>query len=127
MPRVIHFEIMADDPERAVAFYGDIFGWRANKWDGPEDYWMLDTKDGDEPGIEGAIMKRRSDDSSKGAGAYVCTISVPSFDEYSKKIVDHGGTQLSPKQEIPGVGIHGYFRDSENNVFGIMQADKNLN
>src|SRR4051812_15755751 len=35
MPRVIHFEISADEPERAARFYADVFGWEVTKWDGP--------------------------------------------------------------------------------------------
>ena len=35
MPRVIHFEIPADDPDRAAKFYGNVFGWKLDKWDGP--------------------------------------------------------------------------------------------
>jgi len=35
MPRVIHFEIVADNPERAVKYYKEVFGWELTKWDGP--------------------------------------------------------------------------------------------
>jgi hypothetical protein len=28
MPRVIWFEIPADDPDRAAKFYEDVFGWK---------------------------------------------------------------------------------------------------
>ncbi|MGI5916342.1 MAG: VOC family protein [Anaerolineae bacterium] len=38
MGRVIHFELNADDPERAARFYQDVFGWTIEKWDGPLDY-----------------------------------------------------------------------------------------
>ena len=41
MPRIIHFELPADNPERAVMFYGDVFGWQFNKWGGPMDYWLV--------------------------------------------------------------------------------------
>jgi predicted enzyme related to lactoylglutathione lyase len=34
MPKVIWFEIPADDPERAIKFYEDVFGWKIEKWDG---------------------------------------------------------------------------------------------
>jgi hypothetical protein len=37
VPRVIHFEIPADDPRRAVKFYEKVFGWRIDKW-GAIDY-----------------------------------------------------------------------------------------
>ena len=38
MARVVHFEISADDPQRAVDFYARVFDWRSEKWDGPQDY-----------------------------------------------------------------------------------------
>ncbi|WP_424204801.1 VOC family protein [Sulfuricaulis sp.] len=38
MPRVVHFELPADDPQRAVAFYEKAFGWTITKWEGPFDY-----------------------------------------------------------------------------------------
>ena len=31
MARVVHFEIPADDPDRAVGFYGNVFGWTFNQ------------------------------------------------------------------------------------------------
>ena len=34
MPRVTHFYIDADDPERAAKFYSDLFGWKIDKWEG---------------------------------------------------------------------------------------------
>ena len=58
MPRVVHFEIHADDPERAVNFYQDVFGWQIVKWEGPQDYWLITTGPDDEPGINGGLMKR---------------------------------------------------------------------
>src|SRR5262249_26811586 len=41
MPRVIHFEISADDPQRAADFYARVFGWKITKWDGPQPYWLV--------------------------------------------------------------------------------------
>jgi len=43
MPRVVHFEIHADDPQRAANFYQGVFGWDIKKWEGPEDYWLVTT------------------------------------------------------------------------------------
>ena len=34
MPRPVHFDITADDPERAVAFYEKVFGWKLTHWEG---------------------------------------------------------------------------------------------
>src|SRR3972149_5570591 len=59
MPRVIHFEIAADDPERAVAFYRKVFGWEIQKWEGPMEYWVITTGPKEEPGIDGGLGRRR--------------------------------------------------------------------
>ena len=57
MSRVIHFEISADDPDRAVIFYGNVFSWKIEKWD-PFEYWTVTTGKDDEPGINGAVMPK---------------------------------------------------------------------
>ena len=35
------FELPADDPERAIAFYEKAFRWTIVKWEGPFDYWQI--------------------------------------------------------------------------------------
>jgi predicted enzyme related to lactoylglutathione lyase len=114
MGRIVHFEIMAGDPERAVRFYEEVFGWESSTWDGPMEYWLLTTGPAEEPGIDGAIMRRRDDD-QPGAGAYVCTAEVDSVEDTVKSVEAAGGE---------GVGYHVYFRDTEGNVFGAMQSDE---
>ncbi len=118
MPRVVHFEIMAEDPERAVKFYQNVFGWRVQKWEGPEDYWLVNTGSGDEMGIDGGIGK------SRGPALTVNTVDVASVDEISEKILQHGGKVALPKMAVPGVGYLAYFQDSEGIVFGVMERDE---
>ena len=36
MPRPVHFEIPAENPQRAINFYTRVFGWTFKKWD-PQD------------------------------------------------------------------------------------------
>jgi len=115
MPRVIHFEIPADDPSRAVKFYEDVFSWKISKW-GSIDYWLATTGHS-EPGINGAIMSKETQK------ATVNTIDVPSVEEFAKKITDAGGKVVTPKTTIPGVGYFAYCLDTEGNVFGIMEND----
>ncbi len=123
MPRVVHFEIHADDPQRAVAFYQDIFGWQINKWEGPEDYWLVITGPDNEPGINGAILRRHGPVNGDAVIAYVCTIDVPSVDDVTAKITAHGGTIALPKMAVPQVGWLAYGKDTEGNIFGVMQSD----
>jgi predicted enzyme related to lactoylglutathione lyase len=118
MSRVVHFELAADDPERAVGFYSKVFGWKITKWDGPEDYWLATTGESGEVGIDGAIM-RRSDQMPP----VVNTIGVDSVDDTVAMITASGGQIVAPKMAIPGVGFLAYCQDTEGNTFGVMQSD----
>jgi uncharacterized protein len=118
MPRVIHFEITADNPERAVDFYKSVFDWDISTWGGPMPYWLIKTGEDNEPGINGAIMGRHELNAP-----VVNTIDVPRFEEFAAKILAAGGEQCTPKHPIPGVGYFAYFKDTEGNLFGIMEND----
>jgi len=123
MPRVVHFEIHADKPERAVDFYGRVLGWKAEKWPGPQDYWLLKTGEQGEPGIDGGLMKRQTALSGDGVMAYVCTVGVDDLDACVSKATQHGGSLAVPRMPVPGIGWLAYCKDPEGNVFGMMQAD----
>jgi predicted enzyme related to lactoylglutathione lyase len=118
MKRVVHFEIAADDPERALKFYADVFGWTMQKWDGPIEYWMATTGPESEPGINGGIAKRRMPSETT-----TNTIDVPSVDEFQDKITGAGGKVIAPKVPIPGVGYFAMCLDTEGNPFGLMEED----
>ena len=117
MPRVIHFELGVDDPERAIKFYQAVFGWKIEKWDGPDDYWLVTTGEESQPGINGALMRRINSETT------INIIDVPSVDEFVDKIVKSGGKVLQPKITVPGVGYAAYCIDTEGNRFGLMQSD----
>jgi predicted enzyme related to lactoylglutathione lyase len=117
MKRPIHFEIIVPNPENAIEFYKNVFGWEITKWDGPMEYYLCNTGEGD--GINGAIM--RSED---GVARTVNTIDVPNIDEYIQKIEAHGGKVLMEKQTIPGVGYFASVQDPEGHIFGILEGLK---
>jgi predicted enzyme related to lactoylglutathione lyase len=118
MPRVVHFEISADQPERAAEFYRKVFGWEINKWDGPVEYWLVMTGDKEKPGIDGGMMKRQEN-----FPPVTNIIDVDSVDDFATKIAQSGGKIVVPKGAIPGVGWFAYFADTEGNISGIMQSD----
>lgn len=133
MNRVIHFEIHAADPDRAAKFYRDVFGWDINEWVVPgvempkeNRYWLVTTGSKEDPGINGGILFRRGAAPAEGqaVNAYVCTIGVPSVDEYVAKAVAAGATIALPKMPIKSVGWLAYCKDPEGNIFGMMQDDK---
>src|SRR5690606_11476969 len=96
MPRVVHFEVPADDPARAAEFYARVFGWSATRWEGPMEYWLLTTGSPDQPGIDGGLMRRQA----PGQGT-VNTVDVPSVDEFIARIEQAGGKVVAPQMEIP--------------------------
>jgi predicted enzyme related to lactoylglutathione lyase len=117
MPRVVHFEFRAAEPDRAIKFYQQVFGWKVSKWEGPMDYWNVSTGEGDEPGIDGAIAPATGDQK------VVNTISVDSVDAYLEKVVAAGGKIVMPKTTIPGIGYFAQCADTEGVVFGLMRDD----
>jgi predicted enzyme related to lactoylglutathione lyase/uncharacterized protein YndB with AHSA1/START domain len=116
MPKVVHFEIPADNPPRAIKFYEKVFGWEVEKWDGPIDYWPVKTGEDYEIGINGAIMPREFGELVRGV------ISVDSYDEYAAKIEREGGKMLTEKMKIPDIGYNGNFQDPEGNILGILEV-----
>ena len=119
MSRVIHFEIPAADPERAAAFYQKAFGWQIQKWPGPMEYWMVSTGADGCPGINGGLLKKNSQ-----VIGTTNTIGVESVDKAVDAVKAAGGKLMMPKTAIPTVGYFAYLEDTEGNLFGVMQSDK---
>ena len=121
MRRVVHFEILADKPERAVKFYTLVFGWKAQRWE-KQKYWLLTTGSKKVPGINGAITPRGGlFKGKKGFMSYVCTIDVTSLKATNEKILKAGGKEANSGGLIHGIGYHQYFKDTEGNIFGVLQ------
>lgn len=119
VPKIIHFEINADDPLRAKGFYENVFNWNIEKWDGPIEYWNIVAGEEDEEGINGGIQRR------EGPNDQIFNyIKISSVDEFKKKIEENGGTIVTPKITVPGVGYFYMFKDTEGNKLGIMQEDE---
>jgi predicted enzyme related to lactoylglutathione lyase len=122
-----HFEIPADNTERARKFYSATFGWKMNEMPGM-DYTMVSTGPVDEKGmptepgsIGGGIGKR--------GGPLACpvvTVIVDDISDAEKKIEKNGGMIIQRKQPIGdgSMGWTGYFKDSEGNVVGLYQTPK---
>ncbi len=81
-------------------------------------YWLITAGDEKEPGINGAIAEKDETHPTT-----VNTISVPAFDDAVTQIREAGGEVLMPKMAVPGVGYMTYCKDTEGNIFGIMQTD----
>ena len=124
---IVHFEIPADDPERAAKFYRELFGWDIQKWDSaaaPE-YWMVHTVPTDQkgqptsPGVNGGLMRRQSSGQPP-----VNYVGVESVDQYTQKAKRLGAKEVMPKTAVKGMGWFAWLNDTEGNVFAIWQTDE---
>jgi uncharacterized protein len=132
MPTIVHFEIPADDVERAKKFYSDLFGWKMEKWPGTDskdtsspssnmEYWIISTTDskGNKASIAGGMMKRQ------GQYQHITNfIDVNSVEEYSSMIKKLGGKVVVSKMAVPGMGYFAVCHDTENNSFGIWESNE---
>lgn len=124
MSRPIHFEIHAADPQRAMAFYGELFGWSFQQWGG-QLYWLIATGEG--PGIDGGLMPREGRSPDPAAPdpviSWVCTVDVADVDASVAKARSLGGLVAVPKTAVPTIGWIAYCKDTEGNIFGMLQSD----
>ena len=119
---VVHFEIPADDENRAREFYSKAFGWGFEVM--PEmKYSLATTTPMDEHGrpavpgsINGGLFKRE-----EGITTSVVTVDVDDIDAALEKITALGGSAYRGKMEVPGMGWNAYFKDSEGNIVGLWQ------
>jgi uncharacterized protein len=128
MSRVLHFEIQADDVERAKAFYTAAFDWSFQDYSaytGGATYWGIVTGPPDQPGIDGGLLPRPvpAPAGGQGANAFVCTLVVEDYDSTEARILAAGGQLALPKTALPGMAWQGYYLDTEGNTFGIHQPD----
>lgn len=127
VPRVVHFEIQADDLDRAREFYGAVFGWTFEDYSQMTGapYWGVVTGPEDTPGINGGLLRRPAPAAvaEQGTNAFVCTVEVEDFDATATAVLQAGGVVALPKYALPGMAWQGYFLDTEGNTFGIHQPD----
>ena len=133
MPTIVHFEIPADDVEKAKKFYTDLFGWKIEKLSVTDDsrltsaataqpieYWIITTTDDKgNKALGGGIMKRQMPEHQ-----VTNYIGVKSLDEYSSKVEKLGGKVIAPKRTVPGMGYFALCIDTENNAFAIWETDE---
>lgn len=122
--RVIHFEVQADDIERAKNFYKNVLGWDIHpmmtKEQGGMNYWGIKTGEDGTPGINGGMYERPKEGEKK-FYLYDCTVEVEDLDKSIEAVKANGGTITQEKSEIPGVGFFAGAKDTEGNRFGLMQ------
>jgi predicted enzyme related to lactoylglutathione lyase len=130
MPTIVHFDIPSDDIERLKKFYNDLFGWKFDKFPSPPsseampegmEYWLISTVDDKGNKVLGGGMGKRQSPQQQGITNF---FDVKSVQEYSARVEQLGGKVISPKMPVPGMGYMAICTDTENNCFGIFEADQ---
>jgi predicted enzyme related to lactoylglutathione lyase len=121
MATLVHFDIQAENPDRAQKFYQDLFGWKIEKLPGPMNYSLIETSDiKGTKGIGGGMAKRGPSDPP----GIVNFIGVESIDKSLKAVETLGGKIIQPKQAVPGWGYLAVCLDTENNHIGLFEEEK---
>ena len=122
--KIVHFEIPADNVERAKTFYKQAFGWDISQYPGME-YHSVITAAVDEKtrmpkevgAINGGMTKRNNEVKNT-----VITVDVQDIDAALKNIEHLGGKTVQKKQPVADMGFTAYFKDTEGNVVGLWQT-----
>lgn len=120
--RVVHFELPADDLERATQFYAAVFDWKINRIPALG-ATMVGTAPSDERGqptgpgaINGGMANR-----GVPINQPVITIEVADIETTLSRIEELGGKRLQEKTPVGDMGFVGYFTDPEGSVVGLWQ------
>ncbi len=117
MPTICHFEIPADDPQRAKKFYEDLFNWKFEHFPQMDYYGITTGPEG--KSVNGGMMKRQTPEH-----APVNYIDVDCVDTYSEKVKESGGRVVMEKTSVPGMGWFVICLDTESNPFGLWECDE---
>jgi predicted enzyme related to lactoylglutathione lyase len=123
MDKVVHFEIPFENKQRAMNFYSQSFGWRLQ--DIPEmKYVIANTVDVDDKqmpketgAINGGMMER-----PKEAPHPAIYVGVKSVDATIQKVKAAGGSVVTPRTPIPGMGAYARITDTEGNIVGLFES-----
>jgi uncharacterized protein len=118
MPAIVHFNVPAEDIERAKKFYAALLGGEFKSF--PEmQYNLITTTNLDgTPGVGGGMGKRM--EPSEHITNY---FGVPSIDAAMKQVKSLGGTVMSEKMAVPGMGFLANCVDTEGNAFGLWEEN----
>jgi predicted enzyme related to lactoylglutathione lyase len=118
MSTIVHFDVPAEDVERAKKFYSALFDWKFESYGGMQ-YNLITTRNLDgTPGVGGGMGKRM--DPSQRIRDY---FGVRSIDVAMKKVKSLGGSITTDKMTVPGMGYLANCMDTEGNVFGLWEEN----
>lgn len=123
--RQFYFEVFADEPERAMRFYGALFGWSFVSVQNTPGVWTINDADRAEAEL-GLLWKRPgillgSAKTQSQINGYVALFSVSSIEETRTTAAREGGIAMHAPTQQPGGASRAYIMDTEGNVFGVVE------
>jgi predicted enzyme related to lactoylglutathione lyase len=106
---IVHFEIRADDPDAARAFYGKLFEWEYPEG-GLPGYTYVQSVEG---AVPGGIGPRQG-----GPSLVTFFVGVDDVEQTLKRAEELGGSIVQPATQVPGVTF-GLFADTEGHIVGV--------
>lgn len=118
MSAIVHFNIPADDVQRAKKFYSALLGWKFDAI--PEmQYNLITTTNLDgTPGVGGGMGKRMEP-----SQRIMNFFGVPSLDAAIGQVNSLGGKVVSEKMAVPGMGFLVTCMDTEGNPIGLWEEN----
>ncbi|NHJ33555.1 MAG: VOC family protein [Asgard group archaeon] len=104
--------------KEVIEFYKTVFGWKFEKWEGPMDYWLINTGK-DEPGIDGGLARKKKGE----INLTMNTIGVSDIDQAIKDVKANNGTIVKPKILMPGIGWLAFIKDPDGNMWIMKQEE----
>lgn len=117
------YDYMANDVDKAKAFYGEAIGWKTQEW-GNEGYqmWMLT----DETAI-GGVMKLPEEAAKMGAPPHwMSFIATDDVDASANRCKELGGNILAEPWDLPEVGRIAVLQDPHGAVFGVTAFEDEM-
>jgi hypothetical protein len=120
-----YFDFTVTDVAAARTFFGNVFGWRFQKFDMPYEYFRIHTGPENEPGIDGGIGGVRDTPTGGGKPLTQVTVPVADLDAFLAKVITQGGRVVEPKMPIPTIGWYATCAEPGGLLFGMLQVDPN--
>jgi uncharacterized protein len=115
--QMVHLEIPAGDTGKAREFWGGLFGWQFEAFEGsPSEYHMTRLSEN-----QGGAIMAEADGGAKGPRVY---FDVDDINAGTSRVKELGG-EASDGMPVPGMGWFATCTDPNGNDFGLWQNDPN--
>lgn len=118
-----YFDLTVEDVEVAMGFFGEVLGWKFERFPMPYQYFRIQAGVAGEVGIDGGMGAVADAPAAAGVPTTQVTIPVPDLDTIVRKVVANGGRIIEPKMPIPGVGWYATCAEPGGLKFGLIQGD----